>query len=519
MSNKPNKTKPSNCHFRNFRSVLHRRFKLEWPPDEILGRRTMTTEQSEQVTNREASATLDTQAVDLVDLFDNLGGPYAGQGRDQLTNAQKDGFLNPIAEIAGVDRERVDIRTLNDEKQTRRSLSESTFARVQSDIEMLDWVFVGRCSGEQDSYEKILSYMANKVRILAGISIFVGALPNWHVIGLYYDSENAELAKRISDFLAFDFSEAIEVRVRDRRNLTKNLSDLDDPLVSDVFLSESSRTELVSELMRKKCIAIQGPPGTGKTVVAKSISLEVAQDENRVLSLQFHQSYSYEDFIRGWRPTGDGNLELTDGTFLKFCERARSDAGNPYVVFIDEVNRANISLVFGEVLSLIEATKRDKKFSVDLAYGETSTSSEPFYVPKNVFLITTMNTADRSLAVVDYALRRRFSFIDLLPAYGETEFHSFVQDNGIPNDHAREISARMIALNDSIRNDNRNLGTGYQIGHSYFCGKVPDGVNVEDWYQNIVAHEIAPLLREYWADEEELANDQIAKLSLSLPTT
>jgi len=499
--------------------VLHRRFKLDWLPDEILGQRTMTTEQPEQATNGEASATHETQTVDLETLFDNLGGPYAGQGRDQLTNAQKDGFLNPIAEVAGVDRERVDIRTLNAEKQTRRSLSESTFARVQSDIEMLDWIFVGRCSGEEESYEKILSYMVNKVSILAGVSIFVGALPTWHVIGLYYDTENVELAKRISDFLEFDFADAIEVRVRDRRNLTKNLSDLDDPLVSDVFLSESSRTELVSELMRKKCIAIQGPPGTGKTVVAKSISLEVARDEDRVLSLQFHQSYSYEDFIRGWRPTGDGNLELNDGTFLKFCERAHNDASNPYVVFIDEVNRANISLVFGEVLSLIEATKRDKKFSVDLAYGETSKSGKPFYVPKNVFLITTMNTADRSLAVVDYALRRRFSFIDLLPAYGETEFHRFVEDNGIPSGHVRKISSRMIALNDFIRNDSRNLGAGYQIGHSYFCGKVPDDVSVEDWYQNIIAHEIAPLLREYWADDEELANDQIDNLSLSLSTT
>ena len=464
----------------------------------------------------DAGSSGETSQVSTAEIFAHLGEAYSGSGRAQLTNAQKDGFSKPVAMAASVSRDHVDIRSLNDEKQTRRSISESTFARVQADVEMLDWIFIGKCSGAEESYPKILSYMSEKVQILAGVSIFLGAEPNWHIIEVYYDPENRDVARKISEFLEYDFTKAIEVKVRDRRNLTKNVSDHDDPLTSDIFLTKEARSELVSELMRKKCIAIQGPPGTGKTVVARSISLEVAREEDRVLPLQFHQSYSYEDFIRGWRPSAGGNLELTDGIFLKFCERARKDSGNPYVVFIDEINRANISLVFGEVLSLIEATKRDKKFAVSLSYNRTHETDGEFYVPKNIFLVSTMNTADRSLALVDYALRRRFSFVDLDPAFGSSEFHDFVIKNGINRAVVKEISNRMLALNDLIKEDSRNLGPGYQIGHSYFCGRVPQGTSVQSWYSNIVQHEIAPLLREYWADEGGLAEERIALLSSKL---
>jgi hypothetical protein len=458
----------------------------------------------------------ETSQVSQIEIFAHLGEAFSGTGRAQLTNAQKDGFSEPVAMAAGVSRDHIDIRSLNDEKQTRRAISESTFTRVQSDVEMLDWIFVGKCSGEKESYPKILSYMSGQVQILAGVSIFCGAKPNWHVIGVYYDPDNREIARIISKTLGYDFTKAIEVKIRDRRNLTKHLSDHDDPLTSDVFFTKEARAEIVSELMRKKSIAIQGPPGTGKTVIARSISLEVAGEEERVLPLQFHQSYSYEDFIRGWRPSAGGNLELTDGIFLKFCERAQKDEGNAYVVFIDEINRANISLVFGEVLSLIEATKRDKKFAVNLSYNHTKEADDKFYVPKNMFLVSTMNTADRSLALVDYALRRRFSFVDLNPAFGSPEFHDFVVTNGIDSAVVKEISTRMIALNDVIKEDSRNLGPGYQIGHSYFCGQVPPGTSFQSWYSNIVEHEIAPLLREYWADEGGLAEDRIGLLSSKL---
>lgn len=450
-------------------------------------------------------------------IFDHLGEAYSGTGRAQLTNEQKDGFSKPLSYAAEIPREHIDLRALNDEKQTRRALSESTFSRVQSDIETLDWVFVGRCTGEEDSYPKILSYMSENVQILAGISVFIGAQPEWHVIGMYYDEELRETAKKIAERLGYDFKNAEIVKVRDRRNLTKNLSDYDDPLSSDVFLTASSRSEMVSEIMRKKCVAIQGPPGTGKTVIGKSISLEIAGEESRVLSLQFHQSYSYEDFVRGWRPSNSGDLVLKDGTFLQFCKRAEEDPGNPYVVFIDEINRANVSQVFGEVLSLIEVTKRDAKFAVDLAYSHEKGDSG-FYVPKNVFLIATMNTADRSLAIVDYALRRRFSFIDLDPAYGEDEFLNFVSDNGVDRTIAEEISARMIELNKVISEDTRNLGPGFAIGHSYFCGKVQEGTDLWRWYMNIVEHEIAPLLREYWSEEDDMAEERISLLSQKLPS-
>ena len=167
-------------------------------------------------------------------------------------------------------------------------------------------------------------------------------------------------------------------------------------------------------------------------------------------------------------------------------------------------------------LSLIEATKRDKKFAVSLSYNRTHETDGEFYVPKNIFLVSTMNTADRSLALVDYALRRRFSFVDLDPAFGSSEFHDFVIKNGINRAVVKEISNRMLALNDLIKEDSRNLGPGYQIGHSYFCGRVPQGTSVQSWYSNIVQHEIAPLLREYWADEGGLAEERIALLSSKL---
>lgn len=353
--------------------------------------------------------------------------------------------------------------------------------------------------------------MSEHAHYLAGISIFVGAKPKWRAIGVFYDKELEQTAKRICRFLGYDFAEAVEIKVRDRRNLTKDLSDYDDPVSSEIFLTDGVRRGLISEIMRKKCVAIQGPPGTGKTVIGKSLSVEIAGTEDRLLSLQFHQSYSYEDFVRGWRPSKSGNLELKDGAFLQFCERARTDPGNPYVVFIDEVNRANVSQVFGEVLSLIEATKRDEKFAVDLAYNHEEGSSA-FYVPKNIFLVATMNTADRSLALVDFALRRRFSFIDLVPVYGESEFLEFVCGNGVTQNIAEEISKRMNDLNSVISEDTRNLGPGFSIGHSYFCGKVPEGTDLTEWYRNIVLHEIAPLLREYWSEEEELAAERVSIL-------
>ncbi len=453
----------------------------------------------------------DVPAAD-VSLFENLGNPVAGDGgRNQLTEAQRNAFAQPLADAAGIPRSNISIRALNDDKQTGRAAAETIAERVRANIEMLDWVFVGRCTGEEEKYSNIIRYMSEHAFYLAGISVFVGAKPTWRVIGVFYDKELEQTAKLICKFLGYDFSDAVEVKVRDRRNLTKDLSDYDDPVSSEIFLTDGARRELISEIMRKKCVAIQGPPGTGKTVVGKSISVEIAGTEDRVLPLQFHQSYSYEDFVRGWRPSKSGNLELKDGAFLQFCEYARTDPGNPYVVFIDEINRANVSQVFGEILSLIEATKRDEKFAVDLAYNSEQGSSK-FYVPKNIFLVATMNTADRSLALVDFALRRRLSFIDLLPAYEEREFLDFICGNGLTRSIAEVISKRMNDLNSVISNDTRNLGPGFSIGHSYFCGKVPEGTDLNEWCQNIVLHEIAPLLREYWAEEEELAAERVSIL-------
>ncbi|SIT82471.1 AAA domain (dynein-related subfamily) [Yoonia rosea] len=450
--------------------------------------------------------------INLRDLYENLGGSgTSDSGRNQLTDSQRDAFAGPLAKAVGIPRNHISIRALNDDKQTGRAASETIAERVRSDVEMLDWVFVGRCTGETETYSKILSYMDRNAYILGGISVFIGAKPDWRVIGVYFDKDQRKTAQGICEFLDYDFSKAKEVKVRDRRNLTKNLSDYDDPVADGVFLLEKTRRTIRSELMRKKCICLQGPPGTGKTVVGKSISNETALDQSRVLNLQFHQAYSYEDFVVGWRPSSEGNLRVLEGAFLKFCDIARENQGDPYVVFIDEINRANVSQVFGEVLSLIEATKRDGEFAVSLAYTDPE-NERTFFVPKNVFVVATMNTADRSLSIIDYALRRRFSFIDLEPAYGTAEFHEFLSRNCVPSGLIDEVSERFLNLNRVITEDTRALGPGFELGHSYFCGFIPKDQSPEDWYSNIVKHEIEPLLRDYWMDDEERVTEQLALL-------
>ena len=225
------------------------------------------------------------------------------------------------------------------------------------------------------------------------------------------------------------------------------------------------------------------------------------KDDSKVEMVQFHQSYSYEDFMQGYRPNEDGSFKLENGVFFRFCKRAQADPDRAYFFIIDEINRGNLSKIFGELMLLIEKDKRGKKHAVSLTY---STSSElKFYIPKNVHLIGTMNTADRSLAVVDYALRRRFSFINVMPIFNE-KFRNHLLNNA---DEAivDKIIQNIGQLNLLIKSD-KNLGNGFQIGHSYFCE--PDTMNGdENWYRFVIENEIGPLLDEYWFDNLEMAEN------------
>ncbi len=225
--------------------------------------------------------------------------------------------------------------------------------------------------------------------------------------------------------------------------------------------------------------------------------------------VQFHQSYDYEDFVRGYKPNNAGTFTLKNGIFYEFCEKARKDKDNNYYFIIDEINRGNLSKIFGEIMMLVEKDKRGEGYSVHLTYRNDI--DEKFYIPKNLYIIGTMNTADRSLAVVDYALRRRFSFIDISPAFNEESFKEHLLSKGISSAMINKIIEGMNLLNDEILKDEINLGKGFEIGHSYFTPS-EDIVNEEEWYKRILKAEIEPLLREYWFDNHQKVGELIEQL-------
>lgn len=260
--------------------------------------------------------------------------------------------------------------------------------------------------------------------------------------------------------------------------------------LNDVFMNKERYSDLVSVLKTKKNIILQGAPGVGKTFAAKRLAYSImgVKDENRIEFVQFHQNYSYEDFVMGYKPNDNG-FELKNGIFYKFCQKASNKPEVPFFFIIDEINRGNMSKIFGELLMLIEKDYRGTKAT--LAYNGMS-----FSVPDNLYIIGMMNTADRSLAMIDYALRRRFSFFEMSPGFETEGFINY--QNNIGNDTFDELISRICDLNKEITSD-KALGKGFCIGHSYFC-------NIEDCneelLESIVKYEIIPMLEEYWFDDE-----------------
>lgn len=289
---------------------------------------------------------------------------------------------------------------------------------------------------------------------------------------------------------------------------------VEDVVAAGVFLTEAQIHQMLERLRTKKAMILQGAPGVGKTFIARKLAyaLMAEVNNNRLEMVQFHQSYSYDDFVRGYRPTPGqaGSFALQNGVFYEFCQKAAQDPDREYVFIIDEINRGNLSLIFGELLMLIEGDKRGPEFAVPLVYR---TPDEPrFFIPANVYVIGLMNIADRSLAMVDYALRRRFVFITLYPQYESQLFQQWLLDRLMPPETVELITARMNALNREIREDPL-LGENYQVGHSYFCPKGDNFAPLDsDWYMSIVATEIAPLLKEYWFDNPQRADEAIQKL-------
>ena len=273
-----------------------------------------------------------------------------------------------------------------------------------------------------------------------------------------------------------------------------------DDFLNEVYMDEDTYNTLTELLEAKYNVILQGAPGVGKTFAAKRLAYSIMgqKDTSRVAMVQFHQSYSYEDFIQGYRPSKDG-FKLVNGAFYKFCKEAEEDNERPYFFIIDEINRGNLSKILGELMMLIEKDKRGEK--IKLLY-----SNEWFTVPQNVRIIGMMNTADRSLALMDYALRRRFAFFDFAPAFSSEGFKNYLAEKDSPK--LEKLIATVESLNSTISTD-ESLGDGFRIGHSYFC---TDDEVTDEWLKSVVEYEVIPLIKEYWFDEPTKVRDWSATL-------
>lgn len=277
------------------------------------------------------------------------------------------------------------------------------------------------------------------------------------------------------------------------------------------FISEADFLQTVELLKRKKNIILQGAPGVGKTFIARKLAYQLMGIKNdaQIEMVQFHQSYSYEDFIQGLRPSKNGSFELKNGIFYSFCQQASAHPDRMFFLIIDEINRGNLSKIFGELMMLIEADKRSDRFALKMTYSEDEV--DRFFVPPNLYIIGTMNTADRSLAMVDYALRRRFAFVSLHPVFDQT-FVDYLQNSGVSKSTVEFICSSIRKINAEIVND-ANLGAGFQIGHSYFCSKMPE-TDEREWLREIISFEIKPLLEEIWFDDASKVEQTLKILSL-----
>lgn len=295
--------------------------------------------------------------------------------------------------------------------------------------------------------------------------------------------------------LTKDEYEFIMDMIREENPLTSkdmNTSYTKKDFLSEVYMSENQYDRLSGVLLNKMNLILQGAPGVGKIFTAKRLaySLMGEKDDSRIEFVQFHQNYSYEDFVMGYRPSGD-SYELKYGIFYQFCKKAENQPDKKFFFIIDEINRGNLSKIFGELLMLIEKDYRGTKAT--LAYN-----GMPFSVPKNLYIVGMMNTADRSLAMIDYALRRRFSFFEMAPAFESKGFKEY--QHSLDNRTFNELISEIVKLNGEISRD-KSLGKGFCIGHSYFCGKTKETCTNE-WMQSVVNYDILPMLSEYWFDDD-----------------
>jgi 5-methylcytosine-specific restriction protein B len=290
---------------------------------------------------------------------------------------------------------------------------------------------------------------------------------------------------------------------------------VEDILKDGCFLERAEIDRLLDRLRTKKNLILQGPPGTGKTWLAKRLAFALMgqKDDSKVRAVQFHPNLSYEDFVRGWRPTGEGKLSLADGVFMEAIKAASKDPSSKFVVVIEEINRGNPAQIFGELLTLLEAGKRTPNEALELCYPDADGKRRPVHIPENLYVVGTMNIADRSLALVDLALRRRFAFVGLEPRLGQVWREWVVKECAVDPGLVADIERRIAELNEQIAADAR-LGKQFRIGHSYVtpAHRLEAG-DTKKWFQQVVETEIGPLLDEYWFDAPDEAQKAIARLT------
>ncbi|AZV93261.1 AAA family ATPase [Bordetella sp. J329] len=290
---------------------------------------------------------------------------------------------------------------------------------------------------------------------------------------------------------------------------------VEDILKDGCFLERAEIDRLLDRLRTKKNLILQGPPGTGKTWLAKRLAFALMgqKDDSKVRAVQFHPNLSYEDFVRGWRPTGEGKLSLADGVFMEAIKAASKAPSSKFVVVIEEINRGNPAQIFGELLTLLEAGKRTPNEALELCYPDADGKRRPVHIPENLYVVGTMNIADRSLALVDLALRRRFAFVGLEPRLGQVWREWVVKECAVDPGLVADIERRIAELNDQIAADAR-LGKQFRIGHSYVtpAHRLEAG-DTKKWFQQVVETEIGPLLDEYWFDAPDEAQKAVTRLT------
>ncbi len=294
--------------------------------------------------------------------------------------------------------------------------------------------------------------------------------------------------------------------IRDNNPLTQQDEHIEvytkENFLDDVYTSAEEFETLRMLLKQKKNVILQGAPGVGKTYTAKRLAYAIMgeKNNNRIEMVQFHQNYTYEDFVMGYKPNG-ADFELRNGIFYQFCTKAANNPDKDFFFIIDEINRGNMSKIFGELLMLIEKDYRGPEHKITLAYNQ-----KPFYVPENLYIIGMMNTADRSLAMIDYALRRRFSFYEIEPRFSSDGFQKYKKK--LSNETFDNLIVKIEELNREIRQDS-SLGSGFCIGHSYFCNQK---LCTEDWLKSVITYEIVPMLQEYWFDDSQKVQMWINRL-------